>query len=79
MPMRGEIDVKIGFEPMKNIECSFCGKSVPGEEAKGQFVAGPKAFICWDCVDLTVEIFCKKDPQWGNRTIVTLQAMRNTT
>ena len=77
MPMSGAIDLKIGLESMKNIECSFCGKSVPGEEAKGQFVAGPKVFICRDCVDLTIEIFCKKDPQWGERTIVTLQAMRD--
>ena len=64
---------------MENIECSFCGKSVPKEEAKDRFVAGPQAFICRDCVDLTIEIFGKKDSQSGERAIKALEAMRNAT
>ena len=62
---------------MENIECSFCGKSVPKEEAKDQFVAGPKAYICRDCVDLTIHIFGELDAQWRERTINTLKAMPN--
>ena len=42
MLMRGVIDDQIGFEPMENIECSFCGKSAPLEEAKARFIAGAK-------------------------------------
>jgi len=64
---------------MENIKCSFCGKSLPQAEAKDQFVAGPKAFICRDCVDLTIEIFGPKDPQWRERTIKILKAMPSAT
>ena len=64
---------------MENITCSFCCKSVPTEKAKGQFVAGPKVFICRDCVDLTIEIFGEKDPQWRERAIKVLKAMPNAT
>ena len=69
----------LGFGSMEIIECSFCSKSVPMEEAKGQFVAGPKAFICRDCVDLTIEIFGPQNPLWRERTIKVLKAMPNAT
>ena len=62
---------------MENTVCSFCGKSVPWEEAKGQFVAGSKAFICRDCIDLTIEIFGEVDPQWAMRTIEVLKSIPN--
>ena len=64
---------------MEYIECSFCRKSAPMEESKDEFVAGPKVFICRDCVDLTVEIFGEKDPQWRERMIKFLNAMPNAT
>ncbi len=62
---------------MKNIECSFCGTSVPHEEAKGKFVAGPGVFICRDCVDMMIDIFGQKDPKWRERTIKALKAIPN--
>jgi len=60
---------------MANIECSFCGTSAPHEEAKSRFIAGPQVFVCRDCVEMMIEIFSEKDPQWGKRTIKTLKAM----
>lgn len=64
---------------MENIECSFCGNSAPKEEAKNQFVAGPNAFICRDCVELTIEIFGMQDQQWGERMINLLKTTPKTT
>jgi ATP-dependent protease Clp ATPase subunit len=64
---------------MEKIECSFCGKSVHKEEAKSQFVAGPDAFICRGCVELTIEIFGMQDQQWGKRMIDLLKKAPKTT
>jgi ATP-dependent protease Clp ATPase subunit len=60
---------------MENIVCSFCGNSTPKEQAKDRFVAGPAAFICRDCVDLTIDVFGEKDKLWRERTINSLKAM----
>jgi hypothetical protein len=49
--------------------CSFCGITKSGEEAKARFVAGPGAFICRDCVELTVEIFSQQDRQWADKAM----------
>jgi hypothetical protein len=59
---------------MDNIECSFCGTSEPIGEGKGQFIAGPKVFICRDCVELTIEIF-GGDPEWRAKVIRMLKAI----
>jgi hypothetical protein len=42
---------------MSDITCSFCHKTYPNHEAKAQMVAGPKVFICRDCVDICVQVF----------------------
>jgi ATP-dependent protease Clp ATPase subunit len=61
---------------MATIECSFCG-TAQTEETRTQFVAGPKVFICRGCVDMMIEIFRDKDPQWGEEKIKVLQGMQN--
>jgi ATP-dependent protease Clp ATPase subunit len=64
---------------MADIECSFCGTSVSKEEAKHRFVAGSAVFVCRDCVDMMIGIFCENDQQWGERTIQTIKAKRKAT
>jgi ATP-dependent protease Clp ATPase subunit len=64
---------------MANIECSFCGTSVSQDEAKERFVAGPAVFVCRNCVDMMIEIFCENDPQWGEQKIQAIRAMRKAT
>jgi len=61
---------------MKDIVCSFCGTSVPHEEAKDKFVAGPAAFICRDCVEMTIDIF-GRDQNWRERMIKFLKTTAN--
>ncbi|QIG93865.1 MULTISPECIES: ClpX C4-type zinc finger protein [unclassified Bradyrhizobium] len=41
--------------------CSFCGKAAPQVL---QLVAGPKAFICNECVQLCVQVFAADHPEW---------------
>ncbi len=60
---------------MENIVCSFCGTSFPHEEAKDRLVAGPEAFICRDCVEMTIDIFGTPNLEWRNRMIKLLSAM----
>jgi ATP-dependent protease Clp ATPase subunit len=64
---------------MANIECSFCGTKAPQEKAKSRFIAGPTVFVCRDCVDMMIDVFGEEDPQWGERKIKALKAMRNAT
>ena len=54
---------------MKNVKCSFCCITVPEDEAKGHFVAGPEAFICRGCVELCVGVFAGSDPKWRDGQI----------
>jgi hypothetical protein len=61
---------------MEKIECSFCGKPASHDEAKGRFIAGPKVFVCRDCVDIRIDVFCKMEPQWGEEKIKHLEAIR---
>ena len=47
-----------------------CGTTFPSSaDAKGKVVAGPNVFICRNCVETTVEIFCENDPEWGRLLI----------
>jgi ATP-dependent protease Clp ATPase subunit len=46
---------------MQKVACSFCGKA-PDEVL--QITAGPKAFICNECVELCVTIIAKGHPEW---------------
>ena len=61
---------------MANIECSFCG-TPQSHETTDQFVAGPKVYVCRGCVDMMIEIFCEKDPQWGDEKIKVIQGLRD--
>jgi len=63
--------------PDDNIECSFCGTSATPEDAKGRFVAGPNVFICRGCVDMTIDIFGERDPQWAAQKIEALETLRS--
>ncbi|HLJ71174.1 MAG TPA: ClpX C4-type zinc finger protein [Roseiarcus sp.] len=54
---------------MTQIECSFCGVSATKDDARDKYIAGPNVFICRDCVDTMIEIFCETDPEWGRRTM----------
>jgi ribosome-binding protein aMBF1 (putative translation factor) len=50
-------------------ECDFCGTSASGAEAKHRYVAGPRVFVCRDCVGMMVEIFTQFDAEWGEQRI----------
>ncbi len=41
--------------------CSFCGKAQPEVL---QLIAGPKGFICSECVQLCVQLISIKHPEW---------------
>ena len=44
--------------------CSFCGKAQP---AVLQLIAGPRVFICNECVQLCVGIVATENPDWLER------------
>ncbi len=46
--------------------CSFCGKT---QDDVAKLIAGPKAYICDECVDLSYEILMHDDasPRWRMR------------
>jgi len=44
--------------------CSFCGKSQPQVL---QLIAGPRVFICNECVQLCVGIVATENPDWLER------------
>ena len=46
-----------GSEP----SCSFCGKAQPDVL---QLIAGPRVFICNECVQLCVGIVATQNPDW---------------
>jgi ATP-dependent protease Clp ATPase subunit len=60
-------------------ECSFCGtplaKQVPG--APTLVVAGPRVYICRDCVGLCIEIMAESDPAWREQKLETLTSLRS--
>ena len=62
---------------MSKIECSFCGKSYLEPLSKTRIVAGPRVFICRDCVGLCVEIFAGGDAHWRDEKIKELMALRD--
>lgn len=43
----------------KGLACSFCGKK---EDAVGKLIAGPKVFICNECIELCNEILSDEVP-----------------
>ncbi len=52
--------------------CSFCGKS---QHAVEQLIAGPKVFICNECVDTCIEILGSRR-EWCDREIANLKRLR---
>jgi len=48
---------------MKEITCSFCGKTTPNEKARGHVIAGPNVFICRGCVEICIGVFSSSDPE----------------
>lgn len=54
--------------PIRKLRCSFCGKS---EDEVSKLVAGPKAYICDECVAIAVRIMRENslsDVPTGKRT-----------
>jgi antitoxin PrlF len=75
--IEGDKAVMTRVPPMN---CSFCAKAVarpepgePGGPRRPQHaVAGPRAFICRDCVGLCLSIMAESDPQWRDEKIAHL-------
>lgn len=57
---------------MKEITCSFCGKTVPNGTARGHVIAGPNVFICRSCAETCLGVFASYDPEWRDRQIARL-------
>jgi hypothetical protein len=56
--------IQIADEPAStksDLSCSFCGKAQPEVL---QLIAGPRAFICNECVQLCVGIVATENPDW---------------
>jgi ATP-dependent protease Clp ATPase subunit len=52
--------------------CSFCGKS---QHQVKKLIAGPKVFICDECVDICIEVL-GADRDWCDREIANLKRLR---
>jgi ATP-dependent protease Clp ATPase subunit len=50
----------------EELHCSFCGK---GESEVRQIVAGPKVFICNNCVRICTEVLSEAQPDWFDEYI----------
>ncbi len=46
-----------GKPAVETLYCSFCGKS---QHEVPHLIAGPKAFICNECVDLCVDVIAER-------------------
>ncbi len=57
---------------MKEIACSFCGKTISGEKARGRVIAGANVFICRDCAEICIGVFASYDPEWRDLQIARL-------
>jgi ClpX C4-type zinc finger len=57
---------------MNEIACSFCGKTIAGEKARGRVIAGPNVFICRDCAEICIGVFSSYDPEWRHLQIARL-------
>jgi hypothetical protein len=45
---------------------ALAASTLSGGDAKSRYVAGPKVFVCRDCVDMMVDIFSENDHQWAD-------------
>jgi hypothetical protein len=57
---------------MNEIACSFCGKTIPSETARGRVIAGANVFICRDCAEICIGVFSSYDPEWRDLQIARL-------
>ena len=57
-----------------NIKCSFCGKT-SGEVAR--ILAGPTVAVCDECIALSAEIAGDGRPDWCDRLIARITAVRD--
>ena len=55
------IDVVEATNTSLEMTCSFCGKS---QAEVLQLIAGPSAFMCNECVQLSVGIIATQNPDW---------------
>jgi bifunctional DNA-binding transcriptional regulator/antitoxin component of YhaV-PrlF toxin-antitoxin module len=68
---------KVVVTKVPPINCSFCGKAIerPKQPSPGTpkppalVVAGPRSFICRDCIGLCISIIAESDPQWRDQKI----------
>ena len=49
-----------GSEPEGGVQCSFCGKT---QDQVRKIVAGPKVYICDECIDLCNDIIAEEPEQ----------------
>ena len=63
------IQVTDGAAETSDPSCSFCGKTRPEVL---QLIAGPRVFICNECVQLCVRVVSIEHPEWlpGHRKFV---------
>jgi hypothetical protein len=63
------IQVTDGWAETPDPSCSFCGKA---QAEVLQLIAGPRVFICNECVQLCVRIVSMEHPEWlpGHRKFV---------
>jgi len=59
---------------IEELECSFCGANLSKEP--GRAVAGPRVFICRDCVGICIEVMAAEDAEWREQKIKTLNELR---
>jgi hypothetical protein len=59
------------------MQCSFCGTPIaqPVKGAPTLVVAGPKVFICRDCVGICIEVMAQSDPDWRDQKIEALTGL----
>jgi bifunctional DNA-binding transcriptional regulator/antitoxin component of YhaV-PrlF toxin-antitoxin module len=71
---------KVVLTRVPAMNCSFCGKAIaqpeppqPGAPRPPKLaVAGPRVFICRDCVGLCISVMAESDPEWRDDKIAHL-------
>jgi hypothetical protein len=66
----GICEAKRGEKAMSvpaKMACSFCGTQATEETWQTHYVAGPKVFVCRDCVGMRIDIFSENDHQWADK------------
>ena len=58
----------------QKVECSFCGSAIA--EGTCHAVAGPRVFICRECIGICIEVMATEDPAWRDQKIEALQKLQ---